>query len=824
MKQKFNITGMTCAACAARVEKTVKEIKGVSSVNVNLMTNSMFVNYDEETVNEEQITQIVEKIGYKVSSDSTKTKNKQSGNVYEIEAQSIKRRLIVSFLFLIPLLYVSMGPMFRFPFPSFLFTYKHGILLAFLQLLFVIPIIYVNRSYFTKGFQQLFRLTPNMDSLIGMGAAAAFLYGIYVLFKILGSHDVETTHSLIQSLYFESAGTILTLITLGKYLEAKAKKKTTYAITRLMELKPDKAVVKKDGKEYELPIDEIEIDDIVVVKAGGIVPVDGIIVGGDGYIDESTITGESMPVFKKIGEKIIGSTILKSGYIELKTEKIGEQTLLSKIIQLVEDANAQKAPIAKFADKVSYYFVPAVIGIALLACIVWLLLGYSFEFAITMAISVLVISCPCALGLATPTAIMVGTGMGAKYGVLIKSAEILENAGKINTVVFDKTGTITEGKPKVIEVFSSIDQHYFLQLCASVEKNSEHPLSLAILQEAERLDITLLPTDDYVTFPGKGIKASINSNDYYIGNLLFIQENNIDTKEYVEKAEALALKGQTVIYATDKQNVLGIIGIADVLKPDSVQGIHSLQKMGMNVFMLTGDHKITAEAIKNQIGDIQVFADVLPDEKDNIITQLKAEGNVVAMVGDGINDAPALTRAHVGIAIGAGTDIAIEAADVVLVKNSIQDVVTMIKLSRTVLKNIKENLFWAFIYNIVGIPLAAGVFYSLLGWKLNPMFAAAAMSLSSVSVVLNALRLRLYEYDKHDKIINMSTKKVILIEGMSCSHCSNKVEEVLNQLEGVEAHVDLAAKTATVTLSKVVTDEVLKNTIEKEGYSVLKIS
>ena len=825
-KQKFHITGMSCAACAARIEKSVKEMKGVTSVNVNLMTNAMSVNYDEKIITNQQIIKIVENIGYHAFTNDNSTKKINSENLYDKEIQSIKSRLILSIIFLIPLLYSSMGHMLDFLMPNFLMESKHAIILGLLQLLFVFPIVFVNRNYFIKGFQQLIKRAANMDSLIAMGASAALIYGIYILTLIGVNHfsgNQNNVHEYIKKLYFESAGTILTLITLGKFLEAKAKKKTTSAITRLLELKPDKAIIKKDGKEYEISMDDIQIGDILLVKAGGIIPVDGIIVAGDGYINESVITGESIPEFKKTGDKVIGSTVLQSGYLELETQKIGEDTVLSKIIKLVEEANSQKAPISKLADKISFYFVPIVMIIALLSTIIWLFVGQSFEFAISMGISVLVISCPCALGLATPTAIMVGTGMGAKHGILIKSAEILEMAGKIDTIVFDKTGTITEGKPKVIKIFSDINQNDFLQICASAEKNSEHPLSMAILNEANRLELPLFSSNRYSTFPGKGIQAEINGKDYFIGNLLFMKENNINLNDYIEKAELLLLNGQTVIYGADKNNVLGIIGIADVLKPDSQQTIKTLKSMKMDIYMLTGDHQITANAIKNQLGNLQVFAEVLPDEKDKIISQLQKQGKLVAMIGDGINDAPALSRSNVGIAIGAGTDIAIEAADVVLVKNNMMDVVSTISLSRSVMRNIKENLFWAFIYNIIGIPLAAGVFYSVFGWKLNPMFAAATMSFSSVSVVLNALRLRLYKFDKQKYNKYLSMQKTIFIEGMSCVHCSKRIEDVLNSLEGVHAKVDLAAKTATVTLSQPIADAVLKNTIENEGYKVINI-
>ncbi|MDD3280364.1 MAG: heavy metal translocating P-type ATPase [Bacteroidales bacterium] len=833
IKQKFYLTGMTCAACAARIEKSVKEMKGVSSVDVNLMTNAMWVVYDENVTDTKQIIQIVDSIGYRAFIKEDKSIQSNTENIYDQEIKIIKTRLIVSILFLVPLLYVSMGHMLTMPLPFFLVGIKHAVSFAFVQFLLTIPIVYINRNYFINGFKQLYKLSPNMDSLISIGAASALLYSMFAIFKIgndIVSVDESTIHLYINSLYFESAGTILTLITLGKYLESKAKNRTSDALKKLIELKPDKAIIRKENTEYEVRIEAIAVGDTIIVKAGGIVPVDGIIISGDGYIDESVMTGESISVFKKVGDTVIGSTIVKSGYIEFTAEKIGDNTLLSKIIQLVEEANSGKAPISKLADKISYYFVHIVIIIALFTTVIWLILGQTFEFAMSMGISVLVISCPCALGLATPTAIMVGTGLGAKNGILIKSAEILENADKINTIVFDKTGTITEGKPKVVEIVSNINNEEILQLAASIEKKSEHPLALAILDKANQLGLKLLNVYNYYTFPGKGIKAQIEGKDYYVGNLSFISDNTIDINEFDEKANELAIKGQTVIYCADASNVLGIIGIADTIKPDSIQGIHSLQAMGKDVFMLTGDNKTTANAIKNQIGGIQVYAEILPHEKDEIISQLIKEGRVVAMVGDGINDAPALARANVGIAIGAGTDIAIEAADVVLIKNNIKDIVKMVKLSHAVMKTIKENLFWAFIYNTIGIPMAAGVFFFLLGWKLNPMVAAAAMSFSSVSVVLNALRLKLHNFEKNEirkKIKKqkneMNVNKVITISGMNCMHCSNRVEEVLNQMEGVNAHVDLETQTASVILSREIDDSILIKTIEELGYKVMNI-
>ncbi len=834
IKQKFNIIGMTCAMCVLSVEKAIKELEGVVKVEVNLLSNTMTVVFDTKKTTVNTIIHTIDELGYQAYIDENKIKTSDPATLYEKEIQNIKTRLIVSILFLIPLLYLSMGDMLPIPFPHFFTQNQYAISFALTLFLLTLPIVYINKHFFTHGFKQLYKLTPNMDSLVAMGASAALLYGIYAIYKIgnaIGISDIDTVEQFKQHLYFESAGTILTLITVGKFLETKAKKKTSNAITRLIDLKPDKAIIKKDGKEQTVDVSSIHIGDIIVIKAGSIIPVDGVIISGNGYIDESSITGESIPSFKKEGNIVIGATILKSGYIELEAQKVGDDTLLSKIIQLVEEANSSKAPISKLADRISYFFVPIVILIALISTITWILLGQSFEFSLSMGISVLVISCPCALGLATPTAIMVGTGLGAKYGVLIKSAEILENAGKINTVVLDKTGTITEGKPQVIEIVSDIEHTTLLQICASIEKNSEHPLSVAILNKATQLNIELLPTHNYSTFAGKGIKANIEDKEYYIGNLSFINDYKINTSQLEKKAEKMATKGQTVIYCANKSVVLGLIGIADTLKPDSITTIHTLQEMGMEVIMLTGDYKTTAKEIKNQIGNIKVYAEVLPHEKDKIISQLMAEGKTVAMIGDGINDAPALSRANVGVAIGKGTDIAIESADVILIKNSITDIITMIRLSRSVMKNIKENLFWAFIYNIIGIPLAAGVFYFALGWKLNPMFAAAAMSFSSLSVVLNALRLGFFKQEKSNNLIKKTEiiekinnmEKTIFIEGMSCNHCSNRVEEALNKIEGVTAKVNLEKNSATVVINDKIDDSLLIETIEKAGYKVIKI-
>ena len=835
-KQKFDITGMTCASCAAHVEKAVAALHGISSVSVNLLTNSMIVIFDEHIIGIREIINAVEKGGYHASIEQTKSSNAKPEKVYTDELSQMKTRLIVSLLFLFPLLYLSMGHMLSLPIPVFLLGNENVMSFVFLQFLLVLPIVFINRNFFITGFKQLYKRSPNMDTLIAIGSGAALWYGIYAVFKIgnaLAVDKMDIVHHFISDLYFESAGTILSLITLGKYFETKAKRKTSNAISKLIALKPDTAIVKMDGKELEIPIENVRVGHMVVVKAGGIIPVDGHIVSGDCYVDQAAITGESIPVFKKTGDEVIGASILKSGYIEIIADKIGNDTILSKIIQLVEEANSGKAPISRLVDKISYYFVPIVMIIALITCVVWLFAGQSFEYAMARGISVLIIACPCALGLATPTAIMVGTGMGAKNGILIKSAEILENAGKVNTVVLDKTGTITEGEPKVKDIVTNqhITSGDLLHIVASIEKNSEHPLSYAIVNKAVEDNLALDAVDNYLTFPGKGIKASLHSQDYYIGNHGFMKEHAIDSLLFEEKANQMAQKGETVIFCADSKNVLGLVSLADTIKANSLQGIQQLKEMGMDVIMLTGDNKLTAHAIGSQIGNIMSISEVLPDEKESVITDLMNKGKTVAMVGDGINDAPALAKANIGIAIGAGTDIAIEAADVVLVRNDINDVAAMIKLSKTVMKNIKQNLFWAFIYNTIGIPIATGIFYPIFQWELNPMLAAAAMSFSSVSVVLNALRLRFFHFlspdtmipTNHTKNKHNAIEKKILIEGMSCSHCSNTIETELNKIKGVEAKVDLENKTATVILHKDVKDEIIIKVITDAGYKVIRI-
>ncbi|MFH5836651.1 heavy metal translocating P-type ATPase [Proteiniclasticum sp. C24MP] len=752
MEQKFDVTGMTCSACTAAVEKSVKKLEGVSSVTVSLMTNSMTIAYDSD-VPEESVIEAVKKAGYGAQVHKKKGEKRSAVsevNPIEEELKEMRYRVKVSFIFLIPLMYIAMGDMVGLPIPSWLLGTENAVSFAFIQMLLSIPIVYVNMKYYKVGFKALWLRAPNMDSLIAIGSSAAFIYGIYAIFRTgygLGHGNMEIVHMYAHDLYFESGATILALITFGKYLEAKSKGKTSEAISKLMDLAPKTALIVKNGEEVEVPIEDVVIGDVVIVKPGKSVPVDGTIVEGSSSLDQSALTGESIPVEKTIGDKVIAATINKTGYFRFKAEKVGDDTTLAKIIQLVEDANATKAPIAKLADKISGIFVPTVIAISIVTFIVWMLMGYSFEFALSLAITVLVISCPCALGLATPVAIMVGTGKGAQHGILVKSAEALETMHSINTVVLDKTGTITEGKPVVTDILTNgeMTEEELILIAASIEKPSEHPLAEAVVEKAKELGLTLKKVDNFNSVSGMGIAAFIEGKPYIAGNLALMNEESIELGQFQEESDRLASEGKTPLFFGDNERVLGIIAVADVVKKNSKQAIDLFKKMGIDVVMLTGDNKRTAEAIRRQLDINKVIAEVLPQDKEREVRAIQEKGHKVAMIGDGINDAPALTRADVGVAIGAGTDIAIESADIVLIKNDLLDAVTAVHLSRSTIKNIKQNLFWAFFYNVLGIPLAAGVFYLSLGWKLSPMFAAAAMSLSSVFVVTNALRLKFFK-------------------------------------------------------------------------------
>ena len=714
---------------------------------------------------------------------------------------------------------------------------------AFTQLLLTLPIAYVNRKYYQVGFKTLFKGAPNMDSLIAIGSAAAMIYGVVAIYMIgwgLGHGDTALVEQYSMDLYFESAGMILALITLGKFLETRSKGKTSEAITKLMDLAPKTALVEREGVEAEIPVEEVAVGDLLIVKPGASIPVDGEITEGSAAVDESAITGESIPVDKGPGDRVIAATINRSGYFKFRATKVGADTTLAQIVALVEDAANSKAPIAKLADKVSGVFVPVVICIAVIAAVTWLLLGHTVEFALSIGIAVLVISCPCALGLATPVAIMVGTGKGAENGILIKSAEALETAHTIDTVVLDKTGTITEGKPRVTDIRTAdgLSETELLTIAASVEKPSEHPLSTAIVEEAARRNLSLRAVTGFEAVAGQGVAAEVGGVRYLAGNRRMMEENRIELGGFAEKGETLSGEGKTPLYFAGEGKALGVVAVADTVKPTSRAAIEAFGQMGVDVVMLTGDNKRTAAAIQKQLGIGRVVAEVLPQDKEREVAKLQEQGRKVAMVGDGINDAPALTRADVGIAIGAGTDVAIESADVVLMKSDLLDAVTAIDLSRAVIRNIKQNLFWAFFYNSIGIPLAAGVFFSVFGWKLNPMFGAAAMSLSSVCVVSNALRLKLFQprraaasntnsnqqekINPKEEIISM--KKTMVIEGMSCGHCSARVEKALNALDGVTAKVDLEAKTASIETEGRASDEQMKAAVTDAGYDVVSLS
>lgn len=842
MQKNFNVIGMSCSACSSSVEKTVRKLDGVKFVNVNLLTNTMQVDFDEKVITTGAICQAVKESGYGANLADEKNLIKDENTEDDIVAQ-MWFRLKISFLFMIPLMYISMHHMFTYPLPAIFHGVENAITYAFTQFLLTLPILYVNRKYYIVGFKSLLGGHPNMDSLIAIGSGAAFVYGVGAIFAIghgLGIGDFEYVKQYMGDLYFESAAMILTLITLGKYLETKSKRKTSEAIEKLLQLTPKQATVIREGKEVELSVEEILVGDIVIVKPGQSIAVDGMITKGTSFVDESMLTGESLPVEKHIGDPVIAATLNKSGAFEFEATKVGEDTTLAQIIQLVESAGASKAPIARLADKVSGIFVPVVISIAVLSAIIWLLAGESLTFAMSIGIAVLVISCPCALGLATPVAIMVGTGKGAENGILIKSAESLELAHKVHTVVLDKTGTITEGKPTVTDIVTmgAITKIELLALAASLEKNSEHPLAKAILEYAEDWAMAIELVEDFTAISGYGVSGKLNGKVFYGGNLRLLQEKSVFQDSFAQEGEKFAREGKTPLYFFDDTNLLGIIAVADVVKPNSKMAIGALVKSGIEVIMLTGDNQLTAKAIQSIVGVPKVIAEVLPQDKEKVIRDLQAEGKVVAMVGDGINDAPALTRSDVGIAIGAGTDIAVESADIVLMKNDLLDVVNAIKLSKAVIRNIKQNLFWAFFYNCIGIPLAAGVFFNLWGLKLNPMFGAAAMSLSSICVVSNALRLKLFKFQtteknsvyhiKNKKIREekgaIQMKKVITIEGMMCKHCQGKVKKILKEIDGVtNVDVNLEDKTATVMMDKDIDNQLLIEPIVDADYEVLNI-
>lgn len=883
MKERFDVTGMTCSACSSHVEKSVGKLTGVENVSVNLLTNSMQVEFDENKLDTAGIIKAVEDAGYgaAVKDEHAKSGAKTSGqsgsqennglSAVEQNVKNMKKRLIVSLIFWIPLMYVSMGHMIyqwlNIPMPPFTMNFLHGnenaITYAFTQFLLLLPILIANQKYFKNGFKTLWHRSPNMDSLIAIGAGAAILYGIFAIYRIgyaMGHGDMMVVHQYAHDLYFESAGTILTLITIGKYLETKSKGKTSEAITKLLNLAPKTVTAVRDGVEQVVDAADVGKGEIFLVKPGESVAVDGIVLEGKSSFDESAITGESIPVPKQEGDAIVSASMNKSGLIRAKATKVGEDTTIAQIIRLVEEASSSKAPIAKVADKIAGVFVPTVITIALITGVIWLISGATFEFAMSTAIAVLVISCPCALGLATPVAIMVGTGKGAENGILIKSGDALETAHQIDTVVLDKTGTITQGKPVVTDIIcaagKNADKTQLLQIAGSLEKGSEHPLAEAIVNYCVTNNISLEKVTDFNALFGKGIEGTVSGTHYYAGNEKMMEEKGISlSTEQKNQIQALAKQGRTPLLFADEKQFLGIVAVADVVKPTSKEAVQKFRDYGIHVIMLTGDNEVTAQAIKEQVGIDEVIAGVLPTQKEEKISALKQAGHKVAMIGDGVNDAPALASADVGIAIGAGTDVAIESADIVLMKNDLLDAVGAVKLSKAVIRNIKENLFWAFFYNSIGIPLAAGVLYPLFQIKLNPMFGAAAMSLSSVCVVSNALRLRwvklhdakktqsepyqdvvastIADINQHNALDNniKSTNNdkgestmttTISIEGMMCAHCQAHVEKALKEVAGVtEVTVSLENKNAVVTGDASV--EALKQAVVDAGYEVTDV-
>jgi Cu+-exporting ATPase len=837
MKQKFTVTGMTCSACSSRVEKVTNQLAGVREAQVNLLSGSMVVDFDETAVTTDAIIQAVTNAGYGAALPETsktgKPVSQTTGNAQAEALANMKRRLIVSFCFLIPLMYLTMGHMVGLPTLPFFHGTENAVVFALAQFLLTLPIVFINRAYYQKGFKTLAHRAPNMDSLIAVGSGAALVYGLWAIFRMaygMGHGDWDLVAQYADDLYFESAATILTLITLGKFLETRSKGKTGEAIAKLMDLAPKTATVVRDGAEVEISVDDVVIGDVVVVRPGGAIPVDGVVLEGRAAVDQSALTGESVPVEKTVGDRVAAATINKTGFLKFRADKIGEDTTLAQIIRLVEEAGSSKAPIARLADKIAGVFVPVVMGIAVLAAVVWLLLGQSFEFALSTAIAVLVISCPCALGLATPVAIMVGTGRGAEMGILVKSAEALETLHKVDAAVLDKTGTLTQGRPVVTDLLPQpgVSRRELLTVAQALERPSEHPLAEAILRKAAEETLDAPAVTDFETVSGRGIRARLDGQMCLAGNAAFLRENGID----VTDGDDLARQGKTPLYFARNAQLLGIVACADVAKPTTRDAVAAFKKLGIDVYMLTGDNRLTAEAIARDLGIDHVVAQVMPSDKELHVRQLQEAGKTVLMVGDGINDAPALVRADVGMAIGAGTDIAMESADIVLMKSDLLDAVGAVQLSRAVIRNIRMNLFWAFFYNTLGIPIAAGVLYLPLGLKLSPMLGAAAMSLSSVCVVTNALRLRFFKPDLPkplettpvEEIIKEETtmKTVLTVEGMMCKHCQAAVEKALSAVPGVEsAVVDLEAKTATVT-GKADT-AALSAAVTEAGYDVVGV-
>ena len=873
-KEKYNVTGMTCAACQANVTRCVQKLDGVEEVNVNLLSGQMTVDYDETKLDSAAIARAVAGIGYGASSADAPSDTKSGGfrsewedrqSRAQEELQSMKVRLVASIALLIPLMYVAMGSMMGLPVPGILTGMENAMISALTQLILTVPILVLNRKFYKVGLKALVKRAPNMDSLVAIGSGASLVYGLFAMYRMawgFGHQNMAVVHEYAHALYFESAAMILTLVTVGKYLEARSRSKTSDALGKLVDLAPKTAVIIKNGQEVTVPAEQVAAGDIVVIRPGESIPVDGVVTEGAGYVDQAAITGESIPVEKMPGDTVISATINKNGTFRFRASKVGEDTTLSQIIRLVDEAGNSKAPIARLADKVSGIFVPVVIGIAILTAIVWIVAGQDFEFALSNAIAVLVISCPCALGLATPVAIMVGTGKAAEYGILIKSAESLENLHSIDTVILDKTGTITSGHPEVtdIEVLApSMSQEEFLSQAAALEAGSEHPLAQAVVEKAKRDGVSPAGAEEFQARAGRGVSARISGKTWLAGNLAFMEEEKAMGPEQEmalvrEKMGQYASQGKTPLLFVRDGQAAGIIAVADTVRETSQAAIRKFKEMGLTVVMLTGDNKVTAEAIRKELDIAEAVSDVLPTEKEACVRSWQEKGHKVAMVGDGINDAPALTRADIGIAIGAGTDIAIDSADVVLMKDSLQDVVTAIELSRAVVRNIHMNLFWAFFYNILGIPVAAGALFPAFGLRLSPMIGSAAMSLSSVCVVTNALRLRFFkpalgdqadgpekaekDAEKTDSMTEnipgdsgvdrkeeqeekgmVTMKKTLVVEGMMCEHCKMHVEKALAGVAGVDsAQVDLEKKTATVSMAEDVADQVLMDAVKEAGY------
>lgn len=861
--EKFSVTGMTCAACEANVTRSVKKLNGVSEVTVSLLANQMRVRFDENTVDTAEILRAVADAGYGAALLGQSKKQQESGFRGEWQRRQeealqnqrgMKRRLVISIALLVPLMYVAMGEMLGLPVPAFLSGTENALISAFTQFLIALPVLFVNRKFFTSGFHALLKRAPNMDSLVSVGSGASMLYGIFAIYRMahgFGHGDMQAVHQYAHSLYFESAAMILTLVTVGKYLEARSKSKTSDALGKLVNLAPKTAAVIRDGMEQIIPSEQVVAGDIVVIKPGQSIPVDGVVTEGYGYVDQAAITGESIPVEKGAGDTVISATINKNGTFRFRASRVGEDTTLAQIIRLVDEAGSTKAPIARLADKISGVFVPVVMGIAVLAGAVWMFAGESFEFALNCAVSVLVISCPCALGLATPVAIMVGTGKAAEYGILIKSAESLENLHTVDTVVLDKTGTITSGHPAVTDIIvlaSGVAEREFLAEAACAESGSEHPLAAAVVEKAKDEGILYDAPDRFEMVAGRGVRAEAAGKTILAGNAAFLREqgvSGVDSDAVRKAVERLAAAGKTPLLFARCGTVSGVIAVADTIRETSRAAIRQFQAMGLQVVMLTGDNRLTAQAIREELGIAEAISDVLPTDKEACVRALQEKGHKVAMVGDGVNDAPALMRADIGIAIGAGTDIAIDSADVVLMKDSLLDVATAIRLSRAVVRNIRMNLFWAFFYNVLGIPVAAGALYPAFKLLLSPMIGSAAMSLSSLCVVSNALRLRLFKDEGTEKSEQLpcegrrpiaeekdrnsfsektkgekNMKKTLTVEGMMCAHCEAHVKKALAAVEGVaEVAVDLQSKKATVTLTKDVSDKSLMDAVAEAGYT-----